>query len=865
MSKSEKLDLQIKGMITNLGDLSKPPGSLTIAQNFDMPTAGFLPKRRGIIGTELYSGQQVYEFNNNSVHQMFSSLQLQKAIIAHIGNNANLNLAQQLWYVNNGLVSGGATWLNTPDNQPVGATTAIRSRMIQDTKNHFIGGCTPAPIRLESDIPNPSAVTYAGMPRPPGIDWVQQTLPELTPSSAGLEPQYWLAENFAVGYRCTFVATDNEGKERESAPSGRYIVANNSQYSGWVSGRVAAPITRWQVPFKTNTESVPWAENELKIRLYRSIAINTATSLPNDEMQLCYEGKVTGQNITDGYVTVTDWTPEFALGAYLYTNSVSGGDVSTGLVMSQTVGVGIATENDRPPYCTDTATFANCAFYANTETLMRLSFSIVAVGSGTQVMEVGDSLTFTSHAGSITQTAVAGTPTNEAKFRIYTSSTPSISWSIRRTCENLCASINKNMYSGKFTAVATYIGNDSSPGTVGKIMLECLRQQDDTLLLFTADTPTTALQPYLGVEQGELPGTRDITPNGLAISKPLLLDSVPPSNYTSIAGPDNAIQRIISVSDALFIFLQRGVWIVQGTGPSNFVFKQFDTELRLWNRESVVAYKDHVYAWCYEGIVRISVSGGIERIDLPIRNTVEAIWQYLNPFNEIIPQRGWAVVQPHWNRVLFYWPFFDEDRDNCARALVYHIDTGAWTTYKFWYDIGAQNNGWNCGVVRPIDSFSFFGYKSATYVRNRMGLMQNSSNDAYNTNDMGQSGALYPIESVISWNTCTPNPGQLTGWTDFEFFVQPYLYADPVFNGNPSGAAYPVSNPGAYAVDIISDMNQDTLSQVVLYTNDKGRCIVGQQNGLATRQTVTITNRNGFCAFTGMSFLIRPISNNNTR
>lgn len=863
MAKTQKIDLQLKGLQTNLGDLSKPPGSMTIAENFDLPTLGFMPSRRGITPTNVGTGIRNYQFEDYSVHQMFSSLALGKSIIAHVGQNLNPNAAQRLYQVTDGTIGAGATWLEMPDGGNVGATSAIRSRMIQDTKNHFIAAVTPAPVRLESDIPTLSGVTYAGMPRPPGIDWNQQLNPELTAGSG--EPQYWLQENYSVAYRCTFVATDNDGKERESAPSGRYVVANMNQYSGWVAGRAAAPITRWQIPFKTNTLNIPWAAEELKIRVYRSISVILSTSLPNDEMQLAYEAKVTANDIANGYVTVTDWTPDFALGAYLYTNSISGGDVGTGVVMSGAVGIGIAAENDRPPYCTDAATFANCAFYANTTSLCRLTFSLIAVGVGSQVFEDGDLIAIDSDAGSITLKGVTTLPADPSQFRLYTSSSPSIAWSIRRSVENMVAAMNKNAQTGKFGGVGTYIGNDSSPGTVGQVMVESIRQQDGYLRFVNTGAPSTAFQPYLGVETGQIDGKRDVFPNGLAISKPLLLDSVPPINMLSIAGPDNQIQRVISVSDALFIFMQRGIWIIRGDGPSNFVLQQYDTEFRLWNRESVVAYKDYVYAWGYEGIIRLSVGGGIERIDMPIRNMVEGIWQYINPFNETLPQRGWALVQPHWNRVMFFYPFFDEDQINCTRALVYHIDTGAWTTYKFWYLTGSQNNGWNCGVVRPFDSFTWFGYKTQTFNEVVLGLMQNSTNDLYPSYDMGQSpGSTFSIQNTIRWATSVPNPHGLTAWSDFEFFVQPYLYTDPVYNGNPSGAAVPDSTGGPYNVEILSDMNQLSTNVVGLLTGDKGRLMLSRTNGLATKQTVTIKTA-GFTAFTGMSFLIRPLSGWNAR
>ncbi len=877
MARRQRLELSPTGMVTNVGTLAEPPGALTVVQNFDAPAPGFIGRRRGINRGTSYGAAK--RFLSASCHAVFSSplWNAGKGLIFHLSADTApaRDGGRELWWSADGTEAGAFTQLPSPDSVYFESSLAVRSRCFTHNKNAFFVG-KPAPLRVESSAPAPGSVSWAGMPRPPGIDWAQQTDVELEAAeSPSMGAPFWLGANWAVAYRCTFVVEDKQGIQRESAPSGRYTVANIAEYDGH-NGNLAAPVTRWQLPWMTNTKNISWAAQvggflPLRIRLYRTVSTNISTVLPNDEMQLCYEAEVTADDFVAGFVTVRDYTPDFGLGAYLYTNSVLGGDVGTGLIMSTGGADGLVASNDRPPACDDGAMFAGCAFYGNTKTLERAAISLLAVGTSPPALKAGDVVSVDGTGGSVVAEAVAGAPATISQYRIYDTATPSLAWCVRRTIENLCACLNKQQQQdGLADIVAWPMGDDSSPGSVGRFMLEALRQQDVGHAFYVGTSSNAAWQPTPDRDKGTIPLKSESAPNGLAISKPLIPDAVPPSNYFALGGADNQVLRLAAVTDALFIFLERGVWVCRGTGPSNFVFQPFDTDFRLWARESVCVMGEYVYAWGFSGLVRFSVAGGVERIDGPIRNYVESIWQeqYL-----VIPYLGgnptFTVAQPHFNRVCFWFPRFDLGQNReCTDALVFHTDTGAWTRYQAapHRTEGAATylNDWYCACVRAVDSATFFVPRVHPWTANLfVGCMQDSPT-SLGTDDVNQyTGGTATAPALVTWAATVPNPGQLCHWSEFEFFAQPGLWS---FRYEAPDGFFPANAFGPVSVGIASDLGQLTSAQVTQLTGDKGRIILATQSGYGTRQTVTLSAlQAGFYAFVGFALLYRPLGGLNTR
>jgi len=111
---------------------------------------------------------------------------------------------------------------------------------------------------------------------------------------------------------------------------------------------------------------------------------------PNDELKLVFEGFPTSTDLSNGYVILTDETPDQFRGANLYTNS--------------TTGEGILQSNDLPPFALDINRFKNVVFYANTRTRFRQTLSLLGVQQ--MITDYNNSITpkITISNGTITNT-----------------------------------------------------------------------------------------------------------------------------------------------------------------------------------------------------------------------------------------------------------------------------------------------------------------------------------------------------------------------------------------------------------------------------------------------------------------------------
>lgn len=106
-------------------------------------------------------------------------------------------------------------------------------------------------------------------------------------------------------------------------------------------------------------------------RIYRAAA-SALSAIPPDEstLQLIDEVNVSSDDLSVGFVTYYDITPDLLKGAYLYTNPNTGEPR------------GEAEANDPPPQCTDMVLFKNHVFYANCQLPYDLPISLISASSG---------------------------------------------------------------------------------------------------------------------------------------------------------------------------------------------------------------------------------------------------------------------------------------------------------------------------------------------------------------------------------------------------------------------------------------------------------------------------------------------------
>lgn len=861
MAKSQKLVLENLGMLSNVGDLQQPTGAMLLAQNVDFPTLGLLQTRRG--------------FNNSSslgATYTNSSYRMVDVFSNPIWNSGKgLVFARGTVDSSGGIVSHGLYW--SADGTASGAQNVIdtaptfnveeRFRVFNFNKStFFVGKSMTYRISDTWSTTSYDSAGWAGMPRAPGIAYEQWFDDWLKPDpTVNTNPAYWLPDGYGVAYRCTFVDPDENptshapGFVRESAPSGRIVVANINGYTGWVSGSNAAPVLNFQLPKASNDDTTRIPTTGWKIRVYRTRMVDLGQSTLDDEMQLCHEAYVPGGAGASIY-SFTDYTPEIGLGAYLYTNSLTG-DVGTGLVMSAVGSDGITVENDRPPYAKDGTVYSNCAFYANYKTLNRITLSWLLTGLAGDVIKDGD----TFNINGLYTFTFKDSPSYASgglEIPLYDTATISLQWDLRRTVEATCAAINHYAFNNNLPFVATPLIADTGAESLGKFMIESTVQGSlNPASLNLGTVPVTAVSPA----QSSIYATADTVPNGLAISKPYMPDAVPPSNYTTVGSQNNKILRIVSTTDTLFIFLQRGIWTCTGTGPSNFFFKQFDTDFRLLTSNTIAQLGDSIYAWSQNGIARISYAGGIEYIDINVRNLTQSIAAqatYLYNTSQIINQM-WVDPQPQFNRVLFWFANKGLGSGLPSAALVYHVDTKGWTLYNTANPDGSgQSLQMLGGCFRQFDNSSWFCSYNALSGSNWTALCQTNETN-YSTSDF-----LFNTDVIMTWATNTPNPNGLCHWSEFEVYSSSGTLGFDLSNTKSSLVNLPVVSSDPLDVTIVSDLGKTTEATINQPGVGKGRIYMATSSGLATRQNVTVTGT-GYYAFTGFSFIYRQLSTLNTR
>ena len=719
------------GLVTAFGQLGAPPGSFSVADNIDFPNSNLAEKRRGwgAIGA-----------TNVGVPAALALAEPINSPAGHIIGNMAANTAT-------------AAAASLYDYDAAAAITARGALTFDNTvatrmKSAIMGGntyltTTNGVVRVESN----GSGWWAGVPAP-----------ALDVAVVGTSATGWLAVGSSVAYRAVAVMTDASGREIVSPPSQRVIVKNT------LAG-VCNPQMSFLAVYSANSNYSPAPGVVTRIDIYRSSASTTAS--PSDEMQLAFRATQTGAGA--GFAFADDTCPDAALGAYLYTNAISGGDtVQNGL------SVGLAARNDPPPVSADLAVFSNRMWYAGLTVPQELTFSIIAVGTSGTALKNGDVITVAGRA------ETAGT-----SFVVDTSG--SVSENIRNTAMSLAKAITMDGVSSG--VVAEHVGNDSSPGTIGKIRVYSLSQP---LAAFTAQLTTGASGPsFVPNISTALSSTSEKWLNGLAYSKDSQPDAVPPVNYIRVGRGDVAIKRIIALRDALFVFAADGIWTVTGNDPSNFSLNRFDTTFTLLARDTAVVLDDAIYAWGSEGIARITTSG-VQLIDAAIRDIVAQ--QRIAGVST-----AWAVADRIRKRVLFYLP--NHSSTACAlgsvsnRALVYNA-AGAMgaTSYSAatlgrWgrYDWGAANAKTCAIALAASDPQQLIagnaddgagaltagtetdgpGYTRAVGTHYGHGLARERfANASTDWTDVDNTGAAVPITSMLRWTNATPDPTLVAQWTE---------------------------------------------------------------------------------------------------
>lgn len=813
---SKVINLTFNGLVTDMGALAAPGGAMTQANNVWFPAPGIVVKRKGINRTAANLGGPIWEMIDSPMYktgQVFASFGSTTAA-------TGLRLTD----------GTSSTLLTLPNGQGVAqsSTNFFRERMALLNYTHYFTSSN-GPAALIYGLTTPF---FAGAPKAPGFDSARAT-GVLTGTGGQLADGYSTAYRVVWGYRKTL--PDNTVIEVVGSPSGRTVINNISGTTGYAAGVAKNVILRVLLPKHVRTNSTA-ISTDFFFRVFRAGNVEYANAIPSDEMAMVYQANVTAGQIAAGYVEITDSCPEAATGAFLYTNSIVGGDNATQSIVYTPKGTpGISTANDPPPDAREVASFAGCLFYGNIRTPSRITLSLVALPTaGTDIQING-----------VTFTAVSGAPASASEFRVVTGGT--VSQNLQATALNLVEAINAN--SSNTYVWAIYTGNDASPGTVGQFVVEGRTVSDDVTIVSSISSMEACFLPRVPVNGvGSLTATWQSQSNGLAISKIQQGDAVPVSNYLNV-GPNSAtILAMVALREALYIFTDVGLYWLRGNTPSDFSLDLLDPTFRLWGQRGVVNMGDRLYAWGREGIAEIT-SSGTRYIDAPIRSFVQSIEQDLG----YDTGRGAPYICDYFalgyrsaRRVMFFYPGANTSR-GCNQALCWNAATETWSTFNTYADL-------SCAAVRTTDELAFHGDWNNTGADGHLFIDRNAGTLA-DYNDAKTDGSSAVIPSALTWHDQAPDPTTLMRWQEMSLFLSPSTF-DPVFQAFPAALVLGAETEVQTTTTVTA--NPSTLSV---------RWVLPKTHALGVRFTPSVSHSTAsdYFAITGVSLLYTPCSTGATK
>jgi hypothetical protein len=586
--------MKLRGLYTFPNDMSAvPEGALSVADNIVIDKDSIAEPRRGLTFASLSDLTRADFATGEMLERIFF---YKNGILSLVHNNTGpydhlkyFSPATSGWRDNDGPL--GELW-------DVALFSDIKPQSLQERGNLYI---TTAEGLIKLDALN-AYPEYAGLP-------VARDIKAASPLLVSTSSPYWLAVNYAVYYKTTIVRTDANGNEYESAPSSPFYLKNDTSDP---ASPYYNPGNPSGYPVSTNIAVFypSFVKVGDKIRVYRS-----ASSLsPNiGELQLCFEETI---DIPTGDTQVLDVCIDEMLGTALYTSNSREGSESS---------------NFPPPLAKDIALFRDCVFLSNfTETpdlYLTLKSTAAAGSANVNNFRAGDTLTI---AG-VVFTGVVGVPTG-AQFTVITGGTTE--YNTAQTMQSLSAMINQYFATSTSGLQSSYVVNIQED-LIGRIRI-WRKSFEASTLQFTVNSnrPKAFIPNMVG---GALSSSYNVVPNGLACSKPSIPDAFPLNNQWFVGSRDEAIYRILTLRDSLFILKEDGVWRLWGTDPSNFQIALLDGTVKCIAPDGALVLNNQIFALTTQGVVSIT-ENGVTIVSRPIERNLldllatDAADMFLNAF-----------------------------------------------------------------------------------------------------------------------------------------------------------------------------------------------------------------------------------------
>ncbi len=636
---SQNQQLKISGLYTSANELSAvPPGSLSVADNIEISQPGTAQPRRGFA---------TYDNSAALSGEIAAITEFQSTMVAHRGTTSAT--ADELEYAGTGQSMGSVT-----------APTDRRLKFAQQNQNLYMTSSTSP--KVSASVTN-STLRTAGAYK--GLNMAAST--SATAATLG-----W-SNGDQYAWRHVWKYVDQYQNVLFGTPSGREVFTATDATKG--IDLVAT------IPSGVTTSWV--------LQIYRSLSVSAAVVAaggePSDEMYLAKEVSPNSTDISNGYLTVSDLTPDSLLGATLYTSS------------SQE---GLAAGNEPPPFAEDLAVYSDCLFYGAVKTKYRYFLTLIGTDSGTGLV-VNDTITISG----VTFTAKLSETIASGEFLVTSTTTPA---NIATTAKSLVKVINRYASS---TVYAYYIsGVDDQPG---KILIEERSVNGSQITVRTSkstawspsDIPSATTFSY---------ATADTSKSLIAYSKPNQPEHVPLTNYVRVGSKNDPILRTVSLREALLIFKNSGeVYSLSGVYP-NFSIEKIADSVKLAAINSCAVLDDKVFCLTSTGVEAVDTGGSVN-ISTPIRqNLLELITQ---DYSGSLNTSSFGLAFQAEKKYYIFLPTALTETYS-TQAFVFNSQSGAWVRHTLEGSCGAVSadnriyigDGNSAKVKRESRGYTFRDY-----------------------------------------------------------------------------------------------------------------------------------------------------------
>lgn len=464
-----------------------------------------------------------------------------------------------------------------------------------------------------------------------------------------------------------------------------YIDANTFQYQGSPGGRyvVTAGGTAQNVSVKSPIPSeilASVAPTTYFYMLFRAPQANTG--IPDEEYQLCFQSYLTATDVANGFIQITDVTPDTMLGADLYTNpsQETAAQENSQAPLSRTLafwksygwcgntaqrheievamlatpdtlsltGAGGQVQANTPAVGQATYTFAVAGTYdfsgidvANVLAVKNCTnagnngvFAVLSVNSGARQIVVTNGAAVNEAAPPAGAAAVcAGLTIAAVRYNaVWTEDVPnkryavgitgSVGTDVQTTAQSLQRCINYN------ATGTVYAFDESSIDTAPGFILFQNRSQSGAAFTVQAfgnkTTAASGAAVYGSKFAPDLNAPRSssssVALNRLHRSKNQQPEAYPQQQFEDVGGGTAALLWIQPLRDSLLLFKEDGTYRVTTSDNTNFSVSLLSDAIVLVGRPA--AFNDIVYMMTTQGVVAITDAGQISNIDNAIRPTI---------------------------------------------------------------------------------------------------------------------------------------------------------------------------------------------------------------------------------------------------